>query len=69
MPRGYTYMTRFRCPKCKRAGSAKWEENERVLPHGTGITRLAHLSHGFRSGQHNEIYCAACSEQVVTGHG
>ncbi|MEJ2375175.1 MAG: hypothetical protein P8Y53_16145 [Pseudolabrys sp.] len=70
MPRRYSYMTRFRCPKCKKAGTAKWEENERVaLPHGTGIATLASLSHGFHSGPHNIIYCTPCAKQVVTGHG
>ena len=35
MPRRHTYITRFRCPKCKKAGNAKWEENDRIaLPHG-----------------------------------
>jgi hypothetical protein len=70
MPRPYSYITRFRCPKCKKAGSAKWEENERVaLPHSAQIASLTNLSHGFRSGPQNEIYCATCAVQVVTGHG
>lgn len=66
----YSYITRFRCPKCKRAGSAKWEEAERIaLPHGAQIAALTSLTHGFKSGPQNEIYCANCVAQVVTGHG
>jgi hypothetical protein len=70
MPRRYTYVTRFRCPKCKKAGTAKWEENDRIaLPHGTQIARLTSLTHGFQHGLQNEIYCTGCTAQVVTGHG
>jgi len=45
----HSYVTRFRCPKCKRAGSAKWEESERVAS-GGAIEILKHLSDGFRPG-------------------
>jgi hypothetical protein len=70
MSRHHTYITRFRCPKCKRAGSAKWEESERVaLPHGREPATLKHLSDGFGAGPQNKIICARCAEQVVYGHG
>jgi hypothetical protein len=70
MPRRHSYITRFRCPKCKKAGSATWEEAERIaLPHGSQIPSLAGLTSGFRSGPQNDIYCARCAVQVVTGHG
>lgn len=71
MPRHYGYVTRFRCPKCKRAGSAHWEESERIaLPHGGHhVATLTRLSEGFRTGPQNDITCAACAVQVVTGHG
>lgn len=71
MPRRHGYMTRFRCPKCKRAGTAHWEESERVaLPHGAhNLAMLTRLSDGFRAGAQNEITCAACAVQVVSGHG
>ena len=68
MRRPHNYVTRFRCPKCKRAGSAKWEESERVAG-GEHVSILKHLSDGFRNGAHNQIQCAACTAQVVFGHG
>jgi len=68
MRRPHNYVTRFRCPKCKRAGSAKWEESERVAG-GEHVPMLKHLSDGFRNGPHNQIQCAACTAQVVFGHG
>ena len=70
MSRQHTYITRFRCPKCKRAGTAKWEESERVaLPHGRKAAILKHVSDGFGAGAQNQIFCARCAEQVVYGHG
>ncbi len=70
MPRQNTYITRFRCPKCKRAGTAKWEESDRVaLPHGREPAILKQLSDGFGSGAQNQITCARCAEQVVYGRG
>ena len=70
MSRRHTYITRFRCPKCKRAGTAKWEESERAaLPHGREAAILKHVSEGFRAGAQNQIVCARCAEQVVYGHG
>jgi hypothetical protein len=70
MPRSHSYVMRFRCPKCKKAGSAKWEENERlVLPRGGQPSILKSLSDGFRAGPQNEIFCAMCTAQVVFGHG
>jgi len=69
MRRPHNYVTRFRCPKCKRAGSAKWEESERVA-HGGSVAILKHLSEGFSTtGPQNKIHCAACTAQVVFGHG
>jgi hypothetical protein len=68
MPRRHGYMTRFRCPKCKRSGSAHWEESERVAG-GHHVATLTRLSDGFRNSPQNEITCAACAVQVVTGHG
>lgn len=70
MPRRHIYITRFRCPKCKKAGNAKWEENDRIaLPHGAQIPALSSLTHGFQSGPQNEIFCTRCAAQVVSGHG
>jgi hypothetical protein len=70
MARHHTYITRFRCPKCKRAGTAQWEEAERIaLPHGSQISSLKSLSSGFRTGPQNGIFCATCAVQVVSGHG
>ena len=71
MPRTHSYVMRFRCPKCKRAGSAKWEESERIaLPHGGGeMAILKHLSDGFRTGVQDQILCTRCTAQVVFGHG
>ena len=63
-----SYVTRFRCPKCKRAGSAKWEESERVAS-GGAVEILKHLADGFRNTPQNQIECAACAAQVVFGHG
>ena len=69
MRRPHSYVTRFRCPKCKRAGSAKWEESERVAG-GDHVSTLKNLSDGFRPhGPHNQIQCTACTAQVVFGHG
>jgi hypothetical protein len=66
----YRYITRFRCPKCKKAGTAQWEENERIaLPHGAQIAALTSLTHGFKNGPQNEIFCTRCAAQVVAGHG
>ena len=51
MPRRHSYTMRFRCPKCHRAGSAKWEEHERIaLPHGGHSAILKSVSEGFRAG-------------------
>lgn len=69
MPRRHTFMMRFRCPNCKRAGSAKWEEHERiVLPHGPHNATLKSVSEGFRANPQHEIQCAACDTRVVYGH-
>jgi len=69
MRRPHSYVTRFRCPKCKRAGSAKWEESERAAG-GGHVSTLKTLTDGFRShGPHNQIQCSACTAQVVFGHG
>ena len=68
MRRPHSYVTRFRCPKCKRAGTAKWEESERVAG-GGHVSHLKHLADGFRNTPHNQIECAACAAQVVFGHG
>lgn len=68
MRRPHSYVTRFRCPKCKRAGSAKWEESERVAG-GDHVSILKHLADGFRNTPQNQIECAACAAQVVFGHG
>ena len=68
MSRRHNYIMRFRCPKCKRAGSAKWEESKRVA--GGGQTPiLKTLSAGFRAIAHNQIFCASCDAPVVYGHG
>ena len=54
----------------KRAGTAKWEESERVaLPHGREAAILKHVSDGFGAGAQNQIICTRCAEQVVYGHG
>jgi len=69
MRRPHSYVTRFRCPKCKRAGSAKWEESERAAG-GGHVSTLKHLSDGFREhGPQGQIQCSACTAQVVFGHG
>jgi len=68
MSRAHSYLTRFRCPKCKRAGSAKWEESQRVAG-GEHVSHLKHLSDGFQNTAQNQIQCAACTAQVVFGHG
>jgi len=52
MQRPHSYVTRFRCPKCKRAGSAKWEESERVAG-GGHVSILKHLVDGFRNTPQN----------------
>jgi hypothetical protein len=68
MPRRYHYVMRFRCPQCKRAGSAKWEESEQAA--GGGRTSiLKTVSQGFRAHAHNLIVCASCNARVVYGHG
>jgi DNA-directed RNA polymerase subunit RPC12/RpoP len=70
MPRRHTYMMRFRCPKCKRAGVAKWEEHGQIaLPHGSQPAILKSVSDGFRAGPHDEITCTACTTRVFFGHG
>jgi ribosomal protein S27E len=70
MPRRHQYIMRFRCPKCQRAGSAKWEEHERIaLPHGGQTSILKSVSDGFRADPQNTIHCATCSARVVFGHG
>jgi hypothetical protein len=70
MPRRHSYMMRFRCPKCHMAGTAKWEEHERLaLPHGGQGSILKSLSDGFRANPQNEISCARCDARVVFGHG
>jgi hypothetical protein len=70
MPRRHSYTMRFRCPKCHRAGSAKWEEHERIaLPHGGHSAILKSVSEGFRAGPQDEITCATCAARVVFGHG
>lgn len=67
--RPHSYVTQFRCPKCKRAGSAKWEESERAAG-GEHVSVLKHLTDGFRgNGPQNQIQCMACTAQVVFGHG
>lgn len=69
MARRHNYTMRFRCPKCKRAGLAKWEEHERiVLPHGPHNSTLKHVADGFRANPQHEIQCAACGVPVVYGH-
>ena len=68
MPRRHEYTMRFRCPACKRAGSAKWEESERVAGgHHTPI--LKSVSQGFKARTHSQIVCATCQAPVVYGHG
>jgi hypothetical protein len=70
MPRRHSYMMRFRCPKCHRAGTAKWEEHERLaLPHSGQTSVLKSISDGFRAGPQHEITCAACNVRVVFGRG
>ena len=68
MRRAHSYVTRFRCPKCKRAGSAKWEESGRTAG-GEHISILKYLAEGFVNTPQNQIECTACSVQVVFGHG
>ena len=68
MQRAHSYVTRFRCPKCKKAGSAKWEESGRVAG-GGHVSILKHLTHGFQSNPQNQIQCTDCTAQVVFGHG
>jgi len=68
MSRHHEYTMRFRCPKCMRAGSAKWEESERVAGgHHTPILKTVSL--GFKAHAHNKIVCATCNAPVVYGHG
>ena len=68
MARAHHYVTRFRCPKCKRAGSAKWEESGQVAG-GGHVSILKHLTEGFRTDPQNQVHCVPCSALVVTGHG
>jgi hypothetical protein len=70
MPRRHIYTMRFRCPNCKRAGAAKWEEHDQIaLPHGGPMSTLKSISDGFRANPQHEITCTACSARVVFGHG
>jgi hypothetical protein len=68
MAKRHVYAMRFRCPKCHKAGSAKWEEYSRVA-HGEPMSVLKTISEGFRANPQEEITCTACSARVVFGHG
>jgi DNA-directed RNA polymerase subunit RPC12/RpoP len=68
MSRAHSYLTRFRCPTCKRAGAAKWEESGRTAG-GEHVSILKQLAEGFHNTPQNQIECTACSARVVFGHG
>jgi hypothetical protein len=70
MRRHHTYSMRFRCPKCHRAGAAKWEEHDQVaLPHGQPHSILRSISDGFKANPQEEITCTVCAARVVFGRG
>jgi len=50
------------------AGSAKWEESERVAG-GGHVQILKSVADGFQPGPQNQILCTHCNAQVVFGRG
>lgn len=71
MSRRESYSAYLECPKCRRKGSAVWEENENPVHNGGNLARtLKTISDGFHKGNGTdragdpEILCDQCKVPV-----